>query len=113
MTNQSIFRIALVTDRFYAVSCSRDPKDIPWGTDGAEYVVESTGCFLTIDKCQAHIQGGAKKVVISAPSPDAPMFVMGVNQDKYNPGKDNIIRYVVDWVLGVCIFALACMHGFN
>lgn len=69
----------------------RDPKDIPWGADGAEYVVESTGIFLTIEKASVHIAAGAKKVIISAPSPDAPMFVMGVNHTKYNPAKDNIV----------------------
>jgi len=65
------------------VSAEKDPTQIPWGKYGADYVVESTGVFLKVADCEKHIQGGAKKVVISAPSPDAPMFVMGVNEETY------------------------------
>ena len=65
-----------------------DPKNIPWGAEGVDYVLECSGVFTTLEKAKAHIDAGAKKVIISAPSKDAPMFVMGVNNNEYDPSMD-------------------------
>lgn len=74
----------IINGKSIPVFAERNPADLPWGELGAEYVVESTGLFLTKEKSQAHIDAGAKHVVMSAPSKDdTPMFVMGVNNDTY------------------------------
>ena len=74
----------IVNGKEIPIFAERNPADLPWGKVGAEYVVESTGLFLTQEKAQGHIDAGAKKVVMSAPSKDGtPMFVCGVNLDKY------------------------------
>ena len=72
----------IVNGKEIPVSAVKNPAELPWGKLGAEYVVESTGLFLTQEKAQGHIDAGAKKVVMSAPSKDGtPMFVVGVNDD--------------------------------
>ena len=73
------------------VTAEKDPAVLKWDEAGVDVVAECTGIFTTLEKAEAHIKGGAKKVVISAPSTDAPMFVMGVNHEKYDASKHHII----------------------
>lgn len=71
------------------VTCEKNPEDIQWGKVGVDYVIEATGLFTDKDQAALHLKGGAKKVVISAPSKDAPMFVMGINHTKLS--KDELV----------------------
>jgi len=73
----------VVNGNHVSVSAEKDPSKCDWASRGADCVLESTGIFKTLDTARAHIQAGAKKVVISAPSDDAPMFVMGINHMEY------------------------------
>ncbi|CAF1929197.1 unnamed protein product [Rotaria magnacalcarata] len=84
--NEKLFVNGIEIDVFR----KKDPPHVPWGQLGAVYVVESSGVFTTIDQCQAHLNAGTKKVIIAAPSVDAPMFVMGVNEEKYT-GQETVV----------------------
>ncbi len=81
-----------VGDRTIKVFAERDPASIPWGEVGADIVIESTGIFTDATKARAHLDGGAKKVIVSAPAKNEDgTFVMGVNDDEYDPEKHTVI----------------------
>ena len=84
-TIESKENVLVVNGKEIKVYNEMDPHNVPWGELGVEYVFECSGVFTTMEKAQAHLDAGAKKVVISAPSKDAPMFVMGVNNETYDP----------------------------
>ena len=82
----------IVNGKAIKVLAVKDPKELPWGSLGVEYVVESTGLFTDKEKAKAHIEAGAKKVIISAPAKNEDItIVMGVNHDKYDPAKHHVI----------------------
>ncbi len=74
----------VVNDNKVTLFRERDPQKINWKSANVDYVIDSTGVFKTIDKASVHLKNGAKKVIITAPSEDAPMYVVGVNSDKYD-----------------------------
>ena len=88
-TVESTDHSIIVNGKEIAVFSEREKENLPWGKLGAEYIVESTGLFLTKEKAEGHLKAGAKKVIMSAPAKDdTPMFVVGVNQDKYTSDMD-------------------------
>ncbi|MCU0527037.1 MAG: type I glyceraldehyde-3-phosphate dehydrogenase [Elainella sp. Prado103] len=84
----------VIDDQFVRCTALRNPAELPWEKDGADYVVESTGLFTTYEGAAQHLQAGAKRVVISAPTKDpdkVPTFVVGVNHHDFDPSKDTIV----------------------
>ncbi|XP_006742888.1 glyceraldehyde-3-phosphate dehydrogenase, testis-specific [Leptonychotes weddellii] len=81
----------VVDNQEISVFQCKQPRDIPWKSVGNPFVVESTGVYLSLQEASDHIEAGATRVVISAPSPDAPIFVMGVNEKNYNPGSMKVV----------------------
>ncbi|MBO7526811.1 MAG: type I glyceraldehyde-3-phosphate dehydrogenase, partial [Clostridia bacterium] len=73
----------VVNNKKIMFHAEKDPSLIPWTMCGAEYIVESTGVFTSYEKAEAHIKAGAKKVIVSAPGKEMPMFVVGVNENTY------------------------------
>ncbi|NLV91793.1 MAG: type I glyceraldehyde-3-phosphate dehydrogenase [Firmicutes bacterium] len=117
----------VVGDKRIRVSAERDPKNIGWGDLGVEYVVESTGVFRTKESAMAHIEGGAKKVVITAPAKNEDItIVMGVNEDQYDPANHHVVSnascttnclapvaYVLDKVFGIEHGLMTTVHAYT
>jgi glyceraldehyde 3-phosphate dehydrogenase len=117
----------IVDDRSIPFFSTKNPAEIPWGDLGAEIIVESSGALRSRDKAKGHLDGGAKRVIVSAPSDDVDgTFVMGVNEDVYDPGKHVIVSMAscttnclapVAWVLqdrfGVEHLMLTTVHAYT
>ena len=102
----------IVNGKTIRVTAEKNPADLKWNEVGAEYVVESTGLFLTKEKAQAHIEAGAKYVVMSAPSKDdTPMFVCGVNENTYVKGTQFVIAKVLNDKFGILDGLMTTVHS--
>ncbi|KAI5188789.1 glyceraldehyde 3-phosphate dehydrogenase (phosphorylating) [Nematocida minor] len=82
-SNSLVVKREGMPDLSIEVTNKKDPSEVEWSKYGAEYVIEASGIFKTVEDCQKHIKGGAKSVIITAPSKDAPMFAMGINHEEY------------------------------